>query len=145
MCGVFGYVGEEKPDLGVFLLQGLAELEYRGYDSSGVSVAQNGKLRVYREIGELGNLREVLKSKKLKGAVGLGHTRWATHGGVKKKNSHPHLDCSKSVSVVHNGIIENHDMLRAGLVKKGHKFRSDTDTEVVAHLIEDIVSKGGSV
>ena len=141
MCGVFGYVGEEKKDLSGLLLKGLEKLEYRGYDSAGIVVLENNKFKVKKEIGEIKNLKKVLQGKKYSGSVGLGHTRWATHGGVTKKNSHPHLDCGKEIAVVHNGIIENYEKLKNKLEKSGHKFASDTDTEVVPHLIEERMKK----
>ena len=140
MCGVFGYVGEERENLSGFLLAGLSKLEYRGYDSAGIAILQNGKAKIIRETGELSNLKRAVNGRKFSGNIGIGHTRWATHGGVTKKNAHPHTDCSGKILVVHNGIIENYERLKEQLLKHGHKFVSDTDTEVFAHLVEDKLS-----
>lgn len=141
MCGVFGYIGEEKSNLSGFLLSGLSKLEYRGYDSAGISVFKNGKVKTIKEVGELSKLEKRLSGKKLSGSYGIGHTRWATHGKVTKKNAHPHTDCKKEIAVVHNGIIENFEKLKKDLIKRRHKFASETDTEVIAHLIEEFVKK----
>ena len=141
MCGIYGYVGKYKSDLSDFLLDGLSKLEYRGYDSAGIAISLNNKLKIFKEVGEVKRLKEKLKGKKIAGNAGVGHTRWATHGGVKKKNSHPHMDCKGSLVVVHNGIIENFEELKKDLIKKGHKFRSETDTEVFAHLVEEKMEK----
>lgn len=141
MCGIFGYVGEFKPSLSDFLLDSLSKLEYRGYDSAGIAVLSNSKLKVVKEVGEIKKLKERLKGRIIAGDAGVGHTRWATHGGVVKRNSHPHTDCSGRLAVVHNGIIENFEKLKESLIKKGHKFRSETDTEVFAHLVEEILAK----
>ena len=139
MCGIVGYVGgrEALP----VLLDGLRRLEYRGYDSSGV-VLMNGKgLEVERAAGKLSALEERLKARPLAGKTGLGHTRWATHGGVNEANAHPHRSCDGRIAVVHNGIIENYAELRTWMV--GHRFRSATDTEVLAHLVEHFYRKQG--
>src|SRR5258708_1687770 len=137
MCGIVGYVGPRQA-LDV-LLDGLRRLEYRGYDSAGV-VLLNGKgLEVERAPGKLSPLADRLKAKPLKGTTGLGHTRWATHGGVNESNAHPHRSCDGRIAVVHNGIVENYQELRREL--KGHTFSSVTDTEVLAHLIEQQFAK----
>ena len=137
MCGVFGYVGKEK-NLSKLLLDGISKLEYRGYDSAGIAVFKKGnKPQIYKEVGELSNLKKTLGNKKIFGEIGIAHTRWATHGGVNKKNAHPHTDCSGRIAVVHNGIIENYEKIRKNLQSKGHRFLSETDTEVVPHLIEE--------
>jgi len=138
MCGIIGYVGDQQalPTL----IEGLRKLEYRGYDSAGVAVVSNGGMEVVRREGHLSVLEDALKSHMLEGTLGMGHTRWATHGAPSDMNAHPHVDCSKGIAVVHNGIIENHDVLRARLISKGHEFSSETDTEVVAHLIEDVIA-----
>ena len=135
MCGIVGYIGPRNV-VGV-LMDGLHRLEYRGYDSAGVALVDAGAVVGAKRVGKLGNLEEALKERPLKGTAGIGHTRWATHGRPSDSNAHPHLDCRGRVAVIHNGIIENHAQLRAALTAKGHTFASDTDTEVVAHLIED--------
>ncbi len=138
MCGIIGYVGERQADH--VLINGLKKLEYRGYDSSGVGIisSRTGKLVVRKIHGKIQNLEELLKKSPLdKGTIGISHTRWATHGAPNRVNSHPHADCSKKFLVVHNGIIENYQILKDQLKKRGHKFRSDTDTEVIAHMIEE--------
>ena len=142
MCGIVGYVGS-KPGLEV-VLEGLRRLEYRGYDSAGVAVLDDGQLRVERRAGKLANLekRLVELDGSLPGSLAVGHTRWATHGPPTDGNAHPHLDCSGAVAVVHNGTIENFEALVAGLEARGHERRSDTDTEVVAHLLEERYGDG---
>lgn len=141
MCGVFGYIGEEKSDLSGFLLHGLSKLEYRGYDSAGIAVYKNGKPKIVKTVGEIKNLKMRLNGQMLEGHLGIGHTRWATHGGVNRKNAHPHTDCSGKVVVVHNGIIENFEKIKERLIRRGHHFKSETDTEVFAHLVEEYVNK----
>ncbi len=135
MCGIVGYIGPRNV-VGV-LMDGLRRLEYRGYDSAGVAVVDDGAVVGEKRVGKLANLEEALKQHPLKGSVGIGHTRWATHGRPSDSNAHPHLDCSGRIAVIHNGIIENYAPLRAALIERGHTFASDTDTEVVAHLIEE--------
>ena len=134
MCGIVGYIGP-KPVVPV-LLDGLRRLEYRGYDSAGVAVVQNGEIEVRRSAGKLVNLENAIQGKPLKGVYGLGHTRWATHGRPTEENAHPHRDGSGRIVVVHNGIIENYLEIKRELIAEGHKFVSETDTEVVAHLVE---------
>ena len=136
MCGIVGYVGDKEA--ASFLLEGLAKLEYRGYDSAGIAVFDGAKIGVEKSVGRLAALRDKLKGHELKGTMGIGHTRWATHGRPSDKNSHPHTDCSGDFVVVHNGIIENYLSLKEELIEKGHNFKSVTDTEVVAHLIEEV-------
>lgn len=138
MCGIVGYVGNQ--DAVPILIGGLAKLEYRGYDSAGVAVLQGEKIEVRRSVGKLANLQKSLKEKEIKGLVGIGHTRWATHGKPSEQNAHPHR--SKSCVLVHNGIIENYQPLKHQLEREGYKFHSDTDTEVVAHLIDKYMQKG---
>ncbi|HHH79833.1 MAG TPA: glutamine--fructose-6-phosphate transaminase (isomerizing) [Thermoplasmatales archaeon] len=133
MCGIVGYTGFR--DARDVLLNCLKRLDYRGYDSAGAAIFDGKKLRVFKEVGEIPNLEKTLPT--MKGNLGIGHTRWATHGEVNKKNAHPHVSCNGKIAVVHNGIIENFKKLRMELEKKGHRFLSETDTEVIAHLIED--------
>ena len=135
MCGIVGYVGEQDA-LGV-VMDGLRRLEYRGYDSAGVAVLKDGVLDVRRKAGKLVNLEKLLDGDEPAGTLGIGHTRWATHGGPTDRNAHPHADCSGAVAVVHNGTIENFEVLLAGLEERGHTITSETDTEVVAHLVEE--------
>lgn len=136
MCGIVGYIGNKR--VLPILLEGLKRLEYRGYDSAGVVYSKNGILTKYRCEGKLSNLEEMLDGiRDTSSHIGLGHTRWATHGQPSEVNAHPHSDCTGEIVVVHNGIIENYHSLREKLIKKGHKFASETDTEVIAHLIED--------
>ena len=134
MCGIVGYVGP-KPVVPV-LIEGLRKLEYRGYDSAGVAVVQDGAIEVRRSAGKLINLENAIQGKPLAGLYGLGHTRWATHGRPTEENAHPHRDGSGRIVVVHNGIIENYLEIKRELVAEGHKFGSETDTEVVAHLVQ---------
>ncbi|XVQ12077.1 glutamine--fructose-6-phosphate transaminase (isomerizing) [Spirillospora sp. CA-255316] len=142
MCGIVGYVGA-KPALDV-VVDGLARLEYRGYDSAGVAVLADGRLATAKRAGKLVNLRNALADEPPPaGTLGMGHTRWATHGAPNDRNAHPHADCSGTVAVIHNGIIENFAALRAELEERGHKLNSDTDTEAVAHLLEDALRTAG--
>jgi glucosamine--fructose-6-phosphate aminotransferase (isomerizing) len=141
MCGIVGFVGRE-PALPA-LLDGMAKLEYRGYDSAGVAVLGEDGLRVARRAGKLSVLVESIDESQFDGVLGIGHTRWATHGAPTDSNAHPHVDCSGTMAIVHNGIIENHDVLSARLQAEGHVFTSETDTEVAAHLVESIKNKRG--
>jgi len=134
MCGIVGYRGPRQAS--EVLLGGLARLEYRGYDSAGVAIIGDGCLTTVRRVGKLHHLREALAAEPLAGTVGIGHTRWATHGRPTEENAHPHADCTGAIAVVHNGIIENYLDLREELAAAGHVLRSETDTETVAHLIE---------
>ncbi len=134
MCGIVGYLGEKQAS--EIIMDGLHRLEYRGYDSAGVAIIDGGSLTVRKEVGKLVTLDASLEREPIKGSTGIGHTRWATHGVPSETNSHPHLDCTGKIAVVHNGIIENFKALREQLIAEGHTFASDTDTEVVAHLIE---------
>src|SRR5438132_9790094 len=135
MCGIIGYVGTR--DVVPVLIGGLKKLEYRGYDSAGIAVVDGNGVEVVRAEGKLSNLEAKLTDKPLKGSFGMGHTRWATHGKPNENNAHPHRDCSGKVVVIHNGIIENFLPLKQRLQAAGHEFRTETDTEVVAHLIEE--------
>jgi glutamine---fructose-6-phosphate transaminase (isomerizing) len=136
MCGIVGYVGgrEAVP----VIVEGLRRLEYRGYDSAGVAVVRDGQLFRRRSVGKLVNLEDSLRAEPLTGAFGIGHTRWATHGRPSEENAHPHQDCQGRIVLVHNGIIENYLALKAELTAKGHRFVTQTDTEVVAHLVESL-------
>ncbi|MCX6339237.1 MAG: glutamine--fructose-6-phosphate transaminase (isomerizing) [Candidatus Aureabacteria bacterium] len=134
MCGIVGYVGER--DAQEVILKGLYRLEYRGYDSAGIAVIDGGRVRVCKKEGRLDGLAELLKRSPLGGHVGIGHTRWATHGGPDTPNSHPHADCTGRLALVHNGIIENYTGLRTMLRGEGHTFTSETDSEVLVHLVE---------
>lgn len=135
MCGIVGYVGNAQA--APFLLDGMSKLEYRGYDSAGIAVYEKGKIRVEKCVGRLDALRHKLEGRMPEGSMGIGHTRWATHGRPSDRNAHPHTDESGDFVVVHNGIIENYLMLKEKLIAKGQKFSSDTDTEIVAHLFAD--------
>ncbi|QDU96649.1 glutamine--fructose-6-phosphate transaminase (isomerizing) [Lignipirellula cremea] len=137
MCGIVGYVGP-NPAID-FLLAGLQRLEYRGYDSAGVAALADGRLQVVKTAGRLANLEAALQETPLTGNVGIGHTRWATHGPASQKNAHPHLGGEGEVAVVHNGVIENHSSLRARLTAAGYLFHSETDTEVIGHLLAEAI------
>ncbi|MBP7793168.1 MAG: glutamine--fructose-6-phosphate transaminase (isomerizing) [Candidatus Goldbacteria bacterium] len=139
MCGIIGYIGNENAMERV--IYGLKRLEYRGYDSAGIAIIEDGKIIRCRTKGRVENLIEKIKDKKIKGTTGIGHTRWATHGKPSDENAHPHTDCTGRISIVHNGIIENYFELKEKL-KKNHKFSSETDTEVFAHLIENFIHEG---
>jgi glucosamine--fructose-6-phosphate aminotransferase (isomerizing) len=138
MCGIVGYVGPKK--VVPVIIEGLRRLEYRGYDSAGIAVGNpnSAVLEVCRAPGKLGNLEEVLVEHPLQGTFGIGHTRWATHGRPTEENAHPHRDCTGRIVVVHNGIVENYLELKRELIGQGHKFVTETDTEVIAHLIEQV-------
>jgi glutamine---fructose-6-phosphate transaminase (isomerizing) len=141
MCGIVGYVG--KKQVVPIIIEGLRRLEYRGYDSAGIAVAGNGdKLQIRRAEGKLRNLEEAIRLKPLEGSYGIGHTRWATHGRPTEENAHPHRDCTGKIVVVHNGIVENYLSLKKKLIEEGHKFSTETDTEVIAHLIEKHLKSG---
>src|SRR6202790_4839484 len=135
MCGIVGYIGPKK--VVPVIIEGLRKLEYRGYDSAGIAVVpQSGKLEIRRAPGKLRNLEEVIAKHPLSGEYGVGHTRWATHGRPTEENAHPHRDCTGQIVVVHNGIIENYLDLKQQLQDQGHRFVTETDTEIVAHLVE---------
>lgn len=139
MCGIVGYIG--KKNGAEIVVDGLKRLEYRGYDSWGLAAIKEGKLIYHKQVGKIGGFELKRDLPKFSGEITIGHTRWATHGGVTEANSHPHFSCDKKIAVVHNGIVENYQELRASLEKKGHKFLSQTDTEVIAHLIEQELRK----
>ena len=135
MCGILGYIGNEKA--APVLIRGLKKLEYRGYDSSGIAVLGSNKLIVEKEVGKVEDIERKIDFSKLDGNIGISHCRWATHGRVIKENAHPHFDCKSEIAVVHNGIIENYQGIKERLIVKGHTFKSETDTEVIPHLIEE--------
>ena len=134
MCGIVGYVGmqESVP----ILLEGLRRLEYRGYDSAGVAILNGDGIKIEKAAGKIGVLEKKIAAAHPVGTLGIAHTRWATHGEPNTVNAHPHTDCKGRLAVVHNGIIENYSTLKTALQKEGHRFTTDTDTEVLAHLIE---------
>jgi glucosamine--fructose-6-phosphate aminotransferase (isomerizing) len=138
MCGIFGYVGARSDAPGM-VIHGLKQLEYRGYDSWGIAVPKDGRIVVEKRTGKIGQAETTLPSSR----VGLGHTRWATHGGVTDQNAHPHLDCTGQLAIIHNGIVQNHRDLRHDLRDRGHRFVSETDTEVIAHLLEEECARLG--
>jgi len=143
MCGIVGYTGPRQA--AQLLLDGLRRLEYRGYDSAGLALVRDGQIEVHKTPGKISVLEQELGSRPPLGTTGIAHTRWATHGAPNVVNAHPHTDCGGTVALVHNGIIENAGALRTALSKRGHVFRSETDTEVLAHLIEEMLAKGVSL
>ncbi len=143
MCGIVGYIGPKSVDS--VLLVGLTRLEYRGYDSAGVAILDKGEIHVRKEKGKIKDLEALLHDHPVEGRMGIGHTRWATHGEPNRTNAHPHTDENKHIAVAHNGIIENHYELRHELIREGHVFHSDTDTEIIPHLVEDYIKKGKSI
>ena len=142
VCGIIGYVGKKKA--APILFDGLKHLEYRGYDSVGIATIHNKSLMIKKDIGKIEEVNSRLNFIEMNGNIGIAHNRWATHGPVTKENAHPHSDCSNSIVVVHNGIIENYRELKNWLIKRGHTFRSQTDTEVVPHLVEEGMKSGKS-
>src|SRR3989338_7252413 len=137
MCGIVGVVSDNT--VSKKLYNGLKNLEYRGYDSVGMCLLHNNGFKLKKGVGKLEEVHKKVNFLRFKGNIGIGHCRWSTHGSVTEQNAHPHVDCKNSISVVHNGIIENYSELKEELIKKGHKFNSQTDTEVIAHLIEDCI------
>ena len=135
MCGIVGYLGQR--DAVPIVLAGLKRLEYRGYDSAGIATLLDGKISIVKKVGKVAQLEQALAARFEHGSIGMGHTRWATHGEPNEANAHPHLDCRNKIAVIHNGVIENYAVLKKKLVESGHYFRSETDTEVLAHLIEE--------
>jgi len=142
MCGIVGYTGSRQA--AALVLEGLKRLEYRGYDSAGLAVVDDGRIEVVKTVGRIGALEKLLGTPPA-GHTALAHTRWATHGVPNQVNAHPHTDCGGTVALVHNGVIENAGVLRTALVQRGHVFRSETDTEALAHLVEDFLTKGGTL
>ena len=143
MCGIVGYVGPRQATS--IIVEGLKRLEYRGYDSAGLAVIQDGHIVVRRDVGKLSALEELLAQEPVHGHIGIGHTRWATHGRPSQRNAHPHTDCSGEIVIIHNGIVENFLPLRQELQTQGHVFASDTDTEVIVHLVEEYMKDGSSL
>jgi glucosamine--fructose-6-phosphate aminotransferase (isomerizing) len=143
MCGIVGYIGERNAT--PIVLNGLKRLEYRGYDSAGIAVLQNGNIEIRRDAGKLSKLVSLVENQPVEGNIGIGHTRWATHGEPSARNAHPHMGNSRQIVVVHNGIVENFLELREELIAEGVSFNSDTDTEVIVHLIERFLSSGTSL
>lgn len=139
VCGVFGYVGEPR-DVGTDVLRALRSLEYRGYDSWGIALETGGRITLEKHTGRIAATTSTLPDSR----IGFGHTRWATHGGVTEANAHPHLDCDRRLAVIHNGIVENFRTLRDELIERGHRFQSETDSEVIVHLLEDAMKASGS-
>ncbi len=136
MCGIVAYLGNKEA--ASILINGLRRLEYRGYDSAGIAIMNNRSIETAREVGKIRNLEDALAGSFPAGTIGIGHTRWATHGEPSKDNAHPHTDCDGNIAVIHNGIIENYSILKKALIKNGHTFKSETDTEIIAHLIEEL-------
>jgi len=145
MCGIFGLITNQDIPVGRIALEGIKRLEYRGYDSVGIASLSNSNIVIKKDAGKIDEVHNKLKLDDFPGKVAIAHTRWATHGSPTKVNSHPHMDCANKIAVVHNGIIENFMALREELIEKGHKIKSDTDTEVIPHLIEDKISEGLSL
>src|SRR6201996_512323 len=135
MCGIVGYIGFR--DAYPTIIKGLHRLEYRGYDSAGIALLDDG-MKVYKKAGKVSDLENFVKDIELHGSIGMGHTRWATHGAPSDRNSHPHASGDRKLTIIHNGIIENYAAIKETLISRGHVFISDTDTEVLIHLIEDI-------
>jgi glucosamine--fructose-6-phosphate aminotransferase (isomerizing) len=140
MCGIVGYIGFR--DAYPIIIKGLQRLEYRGYDSAGIALLDT-ELKVYKKAGKVSDLQNFVKGLNLSGTTGMGHTRWATHGAPSDRNSHPHSSGDRKLTIIHNGIIENYGIIKEALVAKGHVFKSDTDTEVLIHLVEDIIHETG--
>jgi glucosamine--fructose-6-phosphate aminotransferase (isomerizing) len=143
MCGIVGYIG--KKDAFPIIINGLKRLEYRGYDSAGIALlSSTNKLNIYKKKGKVKALEDETIGQDISGTIGIGHTRWATHGEANDTNAHPHFNATEDIAVIHNGIIENYYSLKTELQSRGYIFRSETDTEVLVHLIEDIL-KNASV
>ena len=142
MCGIVAYIGQKEAY--PIIVKGLKRLEYRGYDSAGVALYNDEGLSIFKKQGKVANLEEFVADKNTSGTIGIGHTRWATHGEPNDTNAHPHASQGEDLAIIHNGIIENYDAIKRELITKGYKFRSDTDTEVLCYLIDDIRKKTGS-
>ena len=140
MCGIVGYIGDKN--CVPILLQGLKRLEYRGYDSAGIGIINKDKPVILKSKGKVSLLEEKVNELSLSSNIGIGHTRWATHGIPNEQNAHPHTNSDRTLFIIHNGIIENFQVLKSGLISLGYKFESDTDSEVFAHLIDSFLKKG---
>ncbi|MEJ6748550.1 MAG: class II glutamine amidotransferase, partial [Flavobacteriales bacterium] len=136
MCGIVGYIGNREAY--PIIIKGLKRLEYRGYDSAGIALSEGGEINILKQKGKVSDLEDYSENKNKSGHIGIGHTRWATHGVPNQQNAHPHASGDKNLAIIHNGIIENYDSIKKMLIGKGHNFYSDTDTEVLIHLIECI-------
>jgi glucosamine--fructose-6-phosphate aminotransferase (isomerizing) len=141
MCGIVAYIGAK--DAYPIIIKGLKRLEYRGYDSAGIALNSHGTLNIYKKQGKVSNLEAFAADKDCSGTAGIGHTRWATHGEPNDVNAHPHYSTDGKLAIIHNGIIENYDSIKKELINKGYSFRSETDTEVLVHLVDDISKKEG--
>ena len=143
MCSIIGYAGNKVA--APILVKGLRRMEYRGYDSVGLATISEKRILVKKGVGKVDDVNKEFLLEKMKGSAGIGHTRWATHGGVTDKNAHPHQNCKNDVAIVHNGIIENFNELKKSLIVKGHKFKSETDSEVIAHMLGEFLSRNGDI
>ncbi|NMJ87394.1 MAG: glutamine--fructose-6-phosphate transaminase (isomerizing) [Thaumarchaeota archaeon] len=143
MCSIIAYMG--KMSAAPILVKSLKRMEYRGYDSVGLATISKKRILIKKGVGKVDDVNKLLHLEKLNGSVGIGHTRWATHGGVTYKNAHPHQDCKNEIAIVHNGIIENYNELKKSLITKGHKFKSETDSEVIAHMIGEFLNKNNNI
>ena len=143
MCGIVGYIGNQNSV--PILIEGLKRLEYRGYDSAGVASINLGKSDLIKVKGKVSALEEKVKHEQLQGNIGIGHTRWATHGAPNETNAHPHFNSDKTLYLIHNGIIENYSVLKTALISKGYNFNSETDSEVLVHLIDSFIKKGNDL
>jgi glutamine---fructose-6-phosphate transaminase (isomerizing) len=143
MCGIVGIIGKEP--VAPLLVKSLTRLEYRGYDSCGVAAMSDRGIELRKDVGDVTEVAKQLDLATTPGEIGIAHTRWATHGGVSRENAHPHLSCDGNFAIVHNGIISNYHVLRTDLQRRGHHFSSETDTEVLAHLLEETYLPGVSV
>jgi len=141
MCGIVAYIGTENAY--PIIIKGLKRLEYRGYDSAGIALINKDGLNTFKKQGKVSNLEEFAEDKDTSGTIGIGHTRWATHGAPNDRNAHPHSSQNGDIAVIHNGIIENYDSIKRELLSKGYEFKSDTDTEVLCYLIDDIKKNTG--
>ncbi|MFQ5941055.1 MAG: class II glutamine amidotransferase, partial [Nitrososphaerales archaeon] len=143
MCSIIAYMGNKIA--APILVKGLKRMEYRGYDSVGLATLSKRQILVKKGVGKVDDVNSALHLEKMNGSTGIGHTRWATHGGVTDKNAHPHQSCKNNVAIVHNGIIDNYQELKKSLIGKGHKFKSETDSEVIAHLLGEFLNRKSDI